>query len=500
MKNKSVYIKWGLTAIAVVAVGLGLYFFIDRFTQLTGFFKKLGDVLLPVVIGAVIAYLINPIVNFLEKMFSKLFLKLHMQRQRSQKLALSISIFLSLTLLFLLLYGLISRILPELESSISKLINNYGVYVDNLKNWYSGLPLFRDNEELYNTINDFIINSSDSLQTWLKDTLLGKLNGILSGLTFGIIGVFNTILDVVVGVVVSVYILSSKKKFVGVAKKHVYSCFRPEVGNMLVHMSDRCNRIFSGFISGKLLDSMIIGMLCFIALSLFNMPYTLLVSVIVGLTNIIPFFGPFIGAIPSAVLILLSDPTNIKQVLLFIIFIICLQQFDGNILGPKILGDSTGLSPLMVVISILIGGGFFGFLGMILGVPCFAVLGYILTTVTDYRLQKKGLPADMPSYIDLTSVDLEKGELHYIIPATNTASGTKAIVTRRINLPETTISSSFTEVIQDEIRQKENDTVKKHEEAVRAVLKRKKEKDEKQEQEEYQKYTEKQKRKKKKTK
>ena len=176
------------------------------------------------------------------------------------------------------------------------------------------------------------------------------------------------------------------------------------------------------------------------------MPYTLLISVIVGVTNVIPFFGPFIGAIPSAILILLADPTNLKPVIIFVIFIICIQQFDGNILGPKILGDSTGISPLMVVVSITIGGGFFNFMGMFLGVPTFAVLSYLLHCFIHYRLRKKGLPAEHENYIDLTAVDDIAGELHYCTPATASLSGVPETYTKsyQASSPE---STSFSDTV-----------------------------------------------------
>ena len=198
--------------------------------------------------------------------------------------------------------------------------------------------------------------------------------------------------------------------------------------------------------------------MCFIGLSILKMPYTLLVSVIVGVTNVIPFFGPFIGAIPSAVLILLADPTNLKPTVIFVIFIICLQQFDGNILGPKILGDSTGISALMVVVSITIGGGFFGFMGMFLGVPTFAVLSYLLKCFIHYCLRKKGLPPGHENYIDLTSVDDTAGELHYCTSAAVSLSGVPETYTKpyKLTVPEGTSFSDTVHANERELQAKAN--------------------------------------------
>lgn len=433
MKEKYAnYIKWGITVICTATICLVIFFLMFRSKEMAAFFKKLSGVLLPVIIGAIISYLLNPIVNFISRILTRLFLRMKLSHRKAGDLALGIAIFVSLGLLFFFIYSIISLILPELYQNVLNFVSNFNSYADTISNWVSNLPLLEDNPALYNNLQQLLDKMITYIEDWVSTDLLGSLSGILSGLTFGIIGVFNTILDVVVGLIVSVYILYSKRRYTGVAKKLTYAVFRPPLANTILHLASESNRIFSGFISGKLLDSLIIGMLCFIALSLFHMPYVLLISVIVGVTNIIPFFGPFIGAIPSTMLILLADPTNPKQAIFFAIFILCLQQFDGNILGPKILGDSTGLSALMVVVAILVGGGFFGFMGMFLGVPVFAVISYLFRCLFHYLLQKKGLPTESLSFLDLTSIDEETGEMHYRIPATKTASGKQVIFTRHL--------------------------------------------------------------------
>ena len=179
---------------------------------------------------------------------------------------------------------------------------------------------------------------------------------------------------------------------------------------MVLHITRKSNEIFGGFIIGKIIDSAIIGVLCFIGITILDMPYILLVSVIVGVTNVIPFFGPYIGAIPSTILIALADPL---KGLYFLIFIIALQQLDGNVIGPKILGNSTGLSAFWVVFSILLGGGLFGFIGMIIGVPTFAVIYYIVKMVVEEKLKKKKLPPDTEHYGDVEYLE-EDGEFTYL--------------------------------------------------------------------------------------
>ena len=250
---------------------------------------------------------------------------------------------------------------------------------------------------------------SDYLQNWLRTDLMKQINIMMSNLTSGVINVFSGLFDLLIGLIISIYVLFSKEKFGKQSKKIVYAVFKPSHANMILHLTLKSNEIFGGFIIGKLIDSAIIGVLCFIGLSLLNMPYALLVSVIVGVTNVIPFFGPYIGAIPSAVLIMLADP---RKGLYFILFILVLQQIDGNIIGPKILGDSTGLSAFWVVFSILLGGGLFGFVGMILGVPTFAVIYYVINMLINHRLEVKKLPTETECYDKLSYVDSDGTYVH----------------------------------------------------------------------------------------
>ena len=229
----------------------------------------------------------------------------------------------------------------------------------------------------------------------------------MSKLTVGISWVFSLVSNIVISLIVSVYLLVSKKRFLGQLKKLLYVFLKPDTANAALSIFRQINKIFGGFISGKIIDSLIIGVLCFIGVSILKMPYPLLISVIVGVTNVIPFFGPYIGAIPSAFLVLLIDP---GKCLIFLIFILALQQLDGNVIGPAILGDSTGVSPFWIIVSILVGGGLFGFIGMLLGVPTFAVIYYLVKTFSEYYLRKKDLPTDSMLYCKLEKIDPDTGE------------------------------------------------------------------------------------------
>ena len=209
-------------------------------------------------------------------------------------------------------------------------------------------------------------------------------------------------MDAVIGLIVMVYLLNMKDKLLTQAKMIIYGVFPMKIANKVIEEARYVHSVFGGFIIGKLLDSLIIGLLCFVVMSVAGMPYVLLVSVIVGVTNIIPFFGPFIGAVPSAFLILMDDP---MMCLYFLILILLLQQFDGNILGPKILGDSTGLSSFWVLFAILLFGGLFGFVGMIVGVPTFAVFYRLVTELVTYLLGKRQLSMDIDQYKSLDYID-----------------------------------------------------------------------------------------------
>lgn len=239
-------------------------------------------------------------------------------------------------------------------------------------------------------------------QNWLRTGLLSQINELMGNLTESVVILVGGIFDVIIGMIISFYFLFSKEMFVRQIKKCTYAMFSSRHANLVLHFATKTNEIFGGFIIGKLIDSAIIGVLCFIGLSILKMPYTLLVSVIVGVTNIIPFFGPYIGAIPSAILIMLEDP---MKGIYFIIFVLILQQFDGNILGPKILGNSTGLSAFWVIVAILLGGGLFGFVGMVMGVPTFAVLYYMVGVIMKSRLEKKELPTESSYYDEMSYVD-----------------------------------------------------------------------------------------------
>ena len=378
----------GLTIFLVIAACIILYFAFLRADTLFSVAGTIIEILKPIIYGFAIAYLLNPIVKETDKYL------LPVLRKKIKKEKDGTAIFQG------------GR--PELFHSIRNLMEtlpgqlNSGIEaIENLQKEQSTMGLL-----LGNILN----HASETLQNWIQTDLLRQMNIWMTNITTGAMNVLSEVFNFLVGCIVSVYMLFSKELFAAQMKKILYGVMSIEHANMTLHITRKSNEIFGGFIIGKIIDSAIIGVLCFLGLTLLDMPYILLVSVIVGVTNVIPFFGPYIGAIPSAILIALADP--IKGIY-FLIFILALQQLDGNVIGPKILGDSTGLSAFWVVFSILLGGGLFGFVGMIAGVPTFAVIYYIVKMVVEQKLEKKKMPADTEAYGRVEYLD-DNGTFQYV--------------------------------------------------------------------------------------
>lgn len=397
----------GMTIFVVIAACIIFYFALLRLPAISGVFEKIFQVLKPVIYGLAIAYLLNPIVGFVEERLKPLLEKRIAGERRGFAIARGVGIFVAVTILILIIVALFNMMIPELYGSIRDMVLTVPSQLNQLVDKI--MEMNSQDSTLSQLLNNILKEATDYVQTWMRSDLLNQINVVMSNLTVGVINVVSEILNAIIGLIISIYVLFSKEKFSSQCKKGVYALFKPSHANMLLHLTIKSNEIFGGFIIGKIIDSVIIGVLCFVGLSLLKMPYTLLVSVIVGVTNVIPFFGPYIGAIPSAILIMLTDP---KMGIYFIIFVLVLQQLDGNVIGPKILGDSTGLSAFWVVFAILLGGGLFGVIGMILGVPTFAVIYYIINMLVNHRLEKKKLPIETAAYGEKSYVDSDGTYVH----------------------------------------------------------------------------------------
>ena len=403
MKGK-VYWRWGLTAFLTVCAILVFY---DAFYQggtLQHILGKLAQVLAPVFYGLAMAYLLTPLVKWFERgilwCVGKLRKRLPDRPLKHGKgLLRAGAILLTWAVVLALTYWLMSVLVPQLIDSVTMLIKNARYYYYKVYRWAD--TWLKENPEIGSWANDVLSEYYNNAVTNLTDTILPKAQELAATLTGGIwVGIRSVVgfaMDLIVGIIVSIYLMTMKEKSLARCCKAVYALFDEKKANAVVSGTRQVDRIFSGFVRGKLLDSLIIGALCFVGCSILKMPYTPLVSVVVGVTNVIPFFGPFLGAIPSAFLILLVSP---KQCLIFVIFIVVLQQFDGNILGPKILGDATGISSFWVIVAILVGGGFGGVLGMFLGVPIFACVQELVKYLLDRRLRRRDMPTEAYAYVE----------------------------------------------------------------------------------------------------
>ncbi len=390
----------GMTYFLVVAASLIFYFTLLRLTDLSEVIGAVIGVLKPVIYGCVIAYLLNPVVRQIDQYLVPVLQNKMKKPEQAEKISRAVGILAALVLLLVIIVTLCNLLIPELYSSVRNLVITLPKQLNDLVSELSKMEL--DESTTSTLIKTGLKEGTDMLLTWLRTDLMGKANELMSNLTVGVLNILSEVINAVIGVIVSVYILFSKELFVRQSKKCVYALLSARHANLILHLTMKSHEIFGGFVIGKLIDSAIIGVLCFIGLTILKMPYALLVSVIVGVTNVIPFFGPYIGAVPSTILIMLDTP--IKGVY-FILFILLLQQFDGNILGPKILGNSTGLSAFWVIVAILLGGGLFGFVGMLMGVPSFAVLYYIVRMLVNSHLERKNLPTASEFYDTMSFVD-----------------------------------------------------------------------------------------------
>lgn len=377
--------------------------------KLSGVFSTIGKILsamTPIIFGFVIAFLLNPIVNRFRVSFRTLLTKIRPEgnKKKISSTANTLAVVVALLFFLAVLTAFFWVLLPSLYESINSLYTNIDRYATNIDNFVN--KLIKDNPDIINVVNNYMDDLEGTIKTVLAENLLPNMDSIVTAIRDGIVGGLKLILNFVIGIIAAVYILLSKDKFSAQFKKIIYAIFDMEMGNKVLASLEYADGVFSGFIGGKILDSIIVGFICYAFCAIVQMPYAILISVIVGITNIIPFFGPFIGAIPSAILVFVESP---KMCIVFIIFILILQQIDGNVIGPLILSDSTGLSSFWVLFAILVGGNLFGPIGMVLGVPTFACIYAILTRHLRDSLNKKGLENDTDYFVALRGFD-ENGE------------------------------------------------------------------------------------------
>ena len=373
------YVYAMLAGFGSISLSIIFFFLIYRFDGFGDAISTLTDILMPFIYGAVIAYLLKPVCNTIEA-FLRRFIP---EKMKGLINALSVTF----TILFglLLIYALCMMIIPQLITSVTTLYYTAQANFTKFVNWANHLEFIESNEQIMNLINSAYTTINTNLDSWVKNTLMPSMQNIVSGAALGVLNIVTVAKNLVIGIIVAVYILASRKRFVQQAKMVLYSLVKPRWANLITEEVKYADKMFGGFINGKIMDSAIIGVLCYIGCLIFKFPSALLVSVIIGVTNVIPFFGPFIGALPATLLILIQNPI---KALWFILFVLVLQQVDGNIIGPKILGNTTGLSSFWVLFAILLFGGLWGFFGMIVGVPLFAVIYDVIKKLVIHGLRR----------------------------------------------------------------------------------------------------------------
>lgn len=373
------YLYGMLAGFGAISLSIIFFFLIYRFDGFGDAISTLTGILMPFIYGAVIAYLLKPVCNTIEA-FLRRFIP---EKMKGLINALSVTF----TILFglLLIYALCMMIIPQLITSVTTLYYTAQANITKFMYWANHLEFIEKNEQIMELLNSAYAALNTNLDTWIKNTLLPSMQNILSGAALGVLNVVVVLKNLIIGIIVAVYMLASRKRFVQQGKMVLYSVVKPRWASLITEEVKYADRMFGGFINGKILDSAIIGLLCYIGCLIFKFPSALLVSVIIGVTNVIPFFGPFIGAIPATLLILIQNPI---KALWFVLFVLVLQQVDGNIIGPKILGNTTGLSSFWVLFAILLFGGLWGFAGMIVGVPLFAVIYDVIKKLVIHGLRR----------------------------------------------------------------------------------------------------------------
>ena len=403
------YFQWGLTAFCVIGCCVLVAFVLIKLPFIWNVVKKLFGALSPFIYGFVMAYLLMPVFNMLYRRIQP---PMSRKFAHGTRIAKGISSLLTLIIGLAVVAGLLWMVLPQLVVSIFSIVESADTYMNDVSNWVTGL--LKDNPVIARNFMQVYEQFSEQLVNWVQNIALPHLVTMMTGVVTTV-----SVVDILIGIIIALYILNGKETFCAQAKKMTYSLFSIERANSIIERVAYIHRVFGGFITGKLIDSLIIGVLCFIGMRVMmsvglltiESSFALLISVIIGVTNIIPFFGPFIGAVPSAILIMVTSPL---QALYFVIFIIILQQIDGNILGPKILGNSTGLSSFWVMFAILIFGGLFGFVGMAIGVPLFAVIYSIVSECINHLLHNRGLSEDTNDYRGDKRLDAGTGQFVHV--------------------------------------------------------------------------------------
>ena len=390
-KKYNVILKYVIITVVITLILITAIFRWDTVKKVFGVFLNVFE---PVIWGAVIAFIMNPIMMATDNFFSK---KIFTKKPRP-KLCRALGVIFATLVFLAVISAIVLSVIPEIISAMPGIYTGItNELIPGVERWFN--EVLEDVPSIQTIVDEQLTDILSTVRSILS-TLGPKLNEFLSSL----LNFANSVKNFVFGIIFAIYFLLSKDALQAQAKKVVVALFREETYHRIFDITTKTNKKLFNFICGKVIDSAIIGVLCGIGMLIFNMPYVMLVSLIIGITNIIPIFGPFIGAIPASVLILIAEP---KKVIWFIIFIIVLQQLDGNIIGPKILGSKIGLSSFWMLFSIIIFGSMFGIVGMIVGVPLFAVAYDLINEAVTEKLKSKNMPTD-DEYYSMPAEDIGK--------------------------------------------------------------------------------------------
>lgn len=385
------------------------------FNQIVGNYESFSEgvgtiktIVSPFIYGFVMAYLLSPIYNATVRGLYKLLGKYFKNKQRLFSFCKLVASVVAVVCLIGAVAGLIALIVPQVIESLTGILKSLPQRLTQLSALFNDITSKMDNKRLAMKMSEIYAQAQTNLIELAQTKLLPGMGTLVGQVSTQVLLTLKTMMNVMIGVMACVYMLNSKERFQGQFKKVILATLPKEKAEAVFDFAKFTNRTFGGFINGKIIDSIIIGIICFILMEIFGFPYPILISAIIGITNVIPFFGPFIGAIPAAIIILLVSPIH---ALYFLILIFILQQVDGNIIGPAILGNTTGIASFWVLFSIVIGGGLFGFIGMVLGVPVFAIIYYYFSRSINKRLEAKGLEFRTDSYEDLNKYKIDKEEL-----------------------------------------------------------------------------------------
>ena len=402
-ENKNdIYFKWGLTAVAVIVIALVISLIFSKLGPIATAISTIISTVSSVLYGVVMAFLMAPVYDRIGIWVGEILSSLFPKWKKSDKYAKMIATLACLVILILVVFALIMMIIPELVNSITNVISYAPSGTQNLEAWLK--DILNKNPNLEKLIIGNYLDISERLSDIATTTVLPNVNTYIKNLSSGVINALGVVVNIIIGLMVMMYLLNMKTTLASQAKKIVYAVAGVKIGHEIVTEARYIKNMFEKFIVGKIIDSIIIGIINYVFMAIIHMPYALLISVVVGVTNVIPFFGPFIGAIPSIILLLLISPFTALQ---FAVWILVLQQVDGNIIGPKILGQTTGLPSFWVLFSILLFGGLFGIVGMIIAVPTWAIIYRTISRLSEHFLKKKGLEPDSKHYMDLDHIDEE---------------------------------------------------------------------------------------------